>query len=271
MTIAIGQLCHRGVILSADTLLSYPDGTCGEDDKIVSFVGASGLFAIANASDDFNATKTMVGSLRDILVRERIANLGRLQAAVSRQMTDWHSAFGQNAPPISSLLLAARLEGDGPRLYQCSPPNTFLQVTDSYVAVGAGAFITDPLNRMLFGTTSEHNPVQVSMRYMSYLMYRAKKDLPGHCGKRTTCVIIGTDSTEPIIATFIDIALAERSAPNLDFLLYSMTTMYLGSSDENMKSNADGIAAMLVGQKDFRATVFHDIYGQQITLSRVIK
>jgi hypothetical protein len=96
-------------------------------------------------------------------------------------------------------------------------------------------------------------------------MYKAKKDNI-YCGKRTTCVILGFDSTNPIQVNFAEMQLAEKDAGQLDFLLQCTATFYLGSTEENIQKNAEGVAQMLITQKTMRARIFHDTYGREIKL-----
>src|SRR5437667_12905336 len=75
MTIAIGQSCYRGVIIGADTLAMRPDGSTTEEIKTTSFVGKSGIFALANASDNLYATQTMVNSLVQALTSANLTSM----------------------------------------------------------------------------------------------------------------------------------------------------------------------------------------------------
>jgi len=262
MTIAIGIQAHRGIAIAADTLVTLPNGTAKEESKLSAFTGQSGIFVIANASNDLNATKTMANSLQDMLRNTRLPNVGDLQAEVSREMLDWYGKLASDQ--TSQFVFAAKLHGDEPRLYLCEPPSTFLQITDCYIAAGIGAFVTDLLHSLLFRTTGYTN-IQAALRQMSYLIYRAKKD-NAFCGKRTSCAIIGIESKEPIIVNPLDMQLAEREAGQLDFLVQSTTTLYLESTEANIHQNSQGIAQMMVGQQTMRTRLFHDTYGQEITL-----
>lgn len=263
MTIAIGMNCWRGILIAADTLVTYPDGTAKEMTKVTSFRGKSGIFVIANASSDLNATRTMVNSLTDRLAKAQISDVRELQKQFSEETLAWYGKLANDQ--ASQLVFGCKLDQDAPRLFYCEPPSTFLPITDGYVGAGGGAFVTDPLHKKLFGTTSALTPVQVALRRMSYLIYRAKQE-NALCGKRTTCTVIGVDSMQPIEVNVLDLEAAEKYGTQLDFLLGATATLYLGSIEENIDTNAQGIASMLKGQKTMRAALFHDTGGQEISL-----
>lgn len=71
---------------------------------------------------------------------------------------------------------------------------------------------------------------------------------------------------QPIEVNVLDLEAAEKYGTQLDFLLGATATLYLGSIEENIDTNAQGIASMLKGQKTMRAALFHDTGGQEISL-----
>lgn len=263
MTIALGYRCTGGVIVAADTLVTYPNGTSKEESKVTAFVGISGTYAIANASSDLNATKTMMNSLMSRLAQKAIPDVGALQQEVSEEMLTWYGKLP--AEHNAELILAAKLAGGFPELYYCEPPSTFLPVNTNYIGAGAGAFVTDALAAALFGE-SVHSEVQVALRKVAYLLYRAKKDCASSCGKRTVCCIIGENAVGPIIVTSVDMEAGERNSSQLDILLQSTSVLYLGSTAENIEGNSEGIALMMRTQQKMRTFAFHDIHGQAISL-----
>jgi 20S proteasome alpha/beta subunit len=263
MTIALGMACHKGIIVAADTQIAV--GMAAQKaSKMCLFKGKSGAFAIAFASDDVNATRTLINKIQRTLESTECKNAIELEGLICGEMTNWRAAY-TFSPPAMQLILSSRLANDGARLYFCEPPNTFLEHHDGYVAAGTGAEVTDPLNATLFGFGHEYTDVQAALRRVSYLMYRAKKDNL-LCGKSTYCGIVSWNCDAPIIVNHLDFEMAEKYANELDFLLYSSATIYLGGAENKLKENVKGIAEMFVGLASFRTAQFHDTYGQIVAL-----
>jgi hypothetical protein len=105
--------------------------------------------------------------------------------------------------PYIGFILGCRLaptqnNSDCLGLYLCESSGIVLRKTvqdsNGYVAIGAGAVVTDPLFRTLFGPLVHP---RVCLAQLSYLMYRAKKDCRGACGGGTDAVLLRTDDPEP--------------------------------------------------------------------------
>jgi ATP-dependent protease HslVU (ClpYQ) peptidase subunit len=62
MTIAIGMACHMGVIVAADTQIAI-GAIAQKASKLYLFKVKSGAFAVAFASDDANATRTLINKI----------------------------------------------------------------------------------------------------------------------------------------------------------------------------------------------------------------
>ena len=99
MAAAIGQEVLNGVIVAADMLIARGDGSASEGSKVTAFKGQSGVFAVANASENLDATRTMVNTLKDKLANKKFSTPGAVQDEVSRVITDWYGTFGGNKPP----------------------------------------------------------------------------------------------------------------------------------------------------------------------------
>src|SRR5437764_250457 len=123
MTIALGMACHKGVIVAADTKIAVGNAA-QKASKLYAFEGKSGAFAIAFASDDGNATRTLINKIERRLTNTFCPDLIELEKLVCEEMTAWRSAFTVG-PPAMQLILSSRLKHDGARLYFCEPPNTF--------------------------------------------------------------------------------------------------------------------------------------------------
>jgi 20S proteasome alpha/beta subunit len=264
MTIALGVACHKGIIVAADTQIAI-GSAAQKASKLYLFKGKSGAFAIALASNDVNATRTLINRIQRKLDTTDCADSVALETSVCAEMAAWSAAFTVGAPlPEMEIILSARLINHGARLFFCQPPATFLEHHD-YVAAGTGAAVTDPLNTTLFGFTHYYTDVQAALRRVSYFMYRAKKDTIT-CGKSTYCGIVSWNCDEPIVVNHLDFEVAEKWASELDFLLHTSATLYLGGAEDHLKENAQGIAGNFESLASFRTVQFHDIYGQVITL-----
>jgi 20S proteasome alpha/beta subunit len=263
MTIALGMACHKGIIVAADTQITT-GVSIHRDSKLQTFIGKSLVGALVYASDDINATKTLVRTIERTLRNQECADTLKLEELICGDMTAWRSAYAGTAPAMQ-LILAVRIKGDGARLFFCEPPNTFLENREGYVAAGTGADVTDSLHDTLFGLSDDMTEVQAALRRMSYLMYRAKKDNL-FCGKTTHCAIVSWDCPEAIIVNHLDIAAAERISTELDFLLHTASTLLLSSTDETIKKNAEAVGKMMEGHKGVRISTFHDLGQNVITL-----
>jgi len=263
MTIAIGMPCYRGVIVAADTQIAI-DYTAQKGSKLIFFKGKSGAFAIAFASDDVNASRTLINRIQRKLEATPCADAIELESIVCSVMADWSAAYVHGIPlPSMELILSSRLINDGARLYFCQPPATFVEQY-AYVGAGIGTYVTNPLNTTLFGF-ADCTEVQAALRRVAYLMYRAKKDTTS-CGKSTYCVVVSWNCDIPSIVNHLDFEIAEKYATELDFLFHSTSSLYLGGEESALETNAQGIADMFKGCASFRTVQFHGVDGQVIKL-----
>ena len=261
MTIAIGLQYYGGVLVASDNKVVLSDGSVKYAAKLNAFKGKSGIFAIVASTNDANASKTLENKIEKFLRNNAVSNREELEHAFATQMSSWYVIAGEKAG--IQFVLGACLKNDGARLYFCEPPNSFVEINDGYVAVGSGASVTDPLHKMLFGFSDHDSPI-VSLRKLSYLMYRAKKD-SALCGGRTHCALLHPTFDEPRIVNILDLEAAEKKGPGLDFLLQSAALFALSSTDKTLKGNGAGLGQMLENLAGLRAVVFHDNYGDKIT------
>jgi ATP-dependent protease HslVU (ClpYQ) peptidase subunit len=263
MTIAIGMACHGGIIIAADTQIAIGNAA-QKASKLYIFKAKSGPFAIAFATEDTNATRTLINRIQRNLANADCADSDELEKIICKYMTEWRSAYTINPPPMQ-LVLACRLNQEAPRLFFCEPPNTFLEHDDGYVAAGSGADVTDSLHSTLFGASTTPSIEQAALRRVAYLMYRAKQDNV-LCGKSTYCAIVSWDCNFPLIVNHLDFEVAENYATELDFLLKCTATLYLGGAEDKVKDNAKGIADNFEGLATFRLAKFRGLNGEVIKL-----
>lgn len=271
MTIAMGYRCLNGVVVAADTMVLI--GTdAQEGTKLDARLTKYGRFAFVNASDDGDATATLVDDIFHAIDNSPALNTYQdLGKVIKASMTSWRKGFGGRKPPGTQLILGAQLRNLQACVYACDPPNTFREKED-YWAVGAGAAVTDPLYQTLFSTHGgEYTDVQGVLRRISYLFYRAKKDHI-YCGKNTECAIIslGTPATEwPITVDPDDMKRAELYMQEVDNLLSSAAIFVTASNAiaSTLDQDANELAKILRSLDDVRTLTFHNNYGDVIKLS----
>jgi 20S proteasome alpha/beta subunit len=263
MTIALGYLCSRGVVVAADTKVTI--GTqLFEGTKLTSVWGKSGNFGIANSSDDGNAAAALQAEIGQDLERASLSDYRALSNLFKQRMTEWSDAFGQRTPPATQFIFGAKLMGDGPKLFFCEPPNTVKEI-DDYVATGSGATVTDPLYATFFDNNGgSHADVQVVLKRIAYLIYRAKKD-DLYSGKNTDCVVICDEQRGIIEVEREDFKTAEVYAADVDFVASGAAIFATGSDDAHIEQDALDLADMLK-QGNLRNVEFHGRDGQRITL-----
>jgi 20S proteasome alpha/beta subunit len=264
MTIAIGYHCFKGVIVAADTAIVLPPADLQEETKLTTFVSASGSFAIVNASNDGNATATLLADVTDKVRSDNPSTYSDLQRIFKREMTEWRRAFGRRRPPDTQLILAAKLLNNPPKLFFCEPPNTVVE-KDDYIAAGYGAAVTDPVYSTLFKQDGgEYSDVQQVLRRVSYMMYRAKKDNV-YCGKKTDCAVVWKHDAYPEDVQQSDMERAEKRSEELDWLFSAVTMFAFGGSTTEMDSVELG---KLIGESTtmFRGTTFRGRGGEELSL-----
>jgi hypothetical protein len=263
MTIAIGYRCHNGVVLAADTLVIIgPD--VQEGQKLDIGKTANGSFAFVNSSMDANATATLIADIcHGLQANKSLTTYRDVGNVVKTIMTEWRRGFGGRRPPETQLILGAKLFGLPAGLFLCEPPNTFLE-KDDYVAVGAGASVTDPLYKTLFGNNGgDHTEVHSILRRVAYLVYRAKKD-SWMCGKATTAALVHQGGREPTRVRDMDMDDAEANASVIDFLLGSAAIFALDGDEDSVEYHASSLGDMLKSAKGLRSMRFHEEHGSEL-------
>jgi len=264
MTIAIGYRCYGGVIVAADTLTTIGQ-EAHEGTKLTAFWTQAGAFAFVDSSDDANATQSLSLEVKREIENQTPESYEDLGKIIKSVMTEWRRGFGARKPPSSALIVGAKIRTDCDMgLFLCEPPNTFRPVSD-YVAMGAGASVTDFLHNYLFSHLSgEYIDVQAVLRRIAYMLYRAKKDTIV-CGKRSHAAVISTHTALPVLVDMDALAHAETMSANLDTLLSAVAEFALDSTSETVKSKLADLMAMLESS-EVRSTRFRDDrYGEEIT------
>jgi len=272
MTLALGRICTGGLIIAADTKMTWDDGSTYDAIKVKSEVTDNGVYVIASSSVDGNAADTVVSQLMLDLRRIDPKSLIGVEQTVKAALTDWYSAFRGN--PLVQLLVGVFIPPNpafsnrhGLRLYFCEPPNTIARKMPSdssrgYIAVGAGLKIADPLFKILFD--SPVSP-RVCLGQISYLMYRAKKDCGAYCGGQTDAVFLKETHAEPTWIKRLDMACAESFGPHLDKALGRTASAVISETEgADTKAVLDLASDISFQGLAYRRVQFHSRAGEEI-------
>jgi hypothetical protein len=256
MTLAIGMECRGGIILAADTRASYADGSVAEIRKVTHLTTTTGMFAIAQSSEDANAASSLVRILEYALQNQPNISTVTLESLIEEQMRSWYAPIYDNRPTVQ-LLIGACLSSDGERrLYFCEPPSTIVQVSGGYKAIGQGFTVSDPIHAYwlrqgpaLLG----HSP-HSCLCQISYLIHKAKQQLPGWVGGNTDAILITEKSNFPYIIERQSMASAEGHGSMFDISVSKFASIV-------MSGNSGGTETIL--------KIAENIYQSSLNYSRL--
>jgi hypothetical protein len=240
MTLALAMVCDGGLMLAADTRLSYGDGTITtEATKLTGFASVGGMYAIAHSSEDANAANSLIGEIRLGLQNNNPKTFQVFEATVSSVLRTSYQPFHDNRPTIR-LLIGACIEQEQDRgLYLCEPPNTVSRVYEHYKAVGDGWQVSDPIYKWFEDRAPW--PPHACLCQISYMMYRAKKLFPGSVGGHTDVAFLTDPNSAPYWIKPLSMMTAEAYGINLDRYLSSITSAIMGQNcgdlDEILKTS----------------------------------
>jgi hypothetical protein len=247
MTIAIGALCSDGLIVAADTRVVMTDGATSVGVKMHTGMSSTCSFVIANATDDGNAANTLIPDIISELEQDDPQSLPLAEMNVRATMARWVSQHPHGAPPVQLIMgiyvntpqSPIGRNGGGMELYFCEPPNTMVRKTAlddcrGYIAIGAGSIVTDPLYRMLFAGSAS---TRGRLLQISYLMYKAKKDMASACGGKTNAVLLRHNHEFPVWIDNIYMTIAERNGETFDMVLRQAAWGMIG--DFQVESETD--------------------------------
>ena len=263
MTIAIGMMCNGGAIVAADCLFVTLDGSKTRGRKVCMANAPHIAFAIAQSSEDSNAAEGLVREISSKLGNPATVGWQLFEAAIKSKMTEWHAAYGSLTPPTTQLIIGAAIPNQGTRLYFCQPPFTALQKTGGYVSAGSGAAVADTLFNLLFTPAFKTQHIQVVLREISYLMYRAK-GIEGNtwCGGPTDAIYLDTQTSRTEWIYGNDFKSAEEASFQLDLILNTASTAALSQSNQWFDENVKSVGGVIRQCERLRETVFHDLHGR---------
>lgn len=190
MTLAIGMYCADGIVMAADTRITFEDGSISDIKKVEVLSTDHGQFAFAQSADDANAATSLVSEIKASISAKEPTSFQAIEATVKDVMRGWYPV-DQNRPTVQLLLGACLPEEIFPHeLYFCEPPVTVTRILESYKAIGGGWVITDPIYKHWLngGIKTLHE----SLCQISYLMYKGKQLLPRDVGGHTDAVFISS-------------------------------------------------------------------------------
>jgi hypothetical protein len=263
MTVAIGMLSTHGAVIAADTRLSRLDGSTYSARKLCVNKSPNGVFAIAFAADDASAAQTLVDDLMNDLVESNPISLQQVEELARPQMTRWAATYLHSTPNIELILGASILDSETSGknrgrigLYFCQPPNTMNRVQfhgsnpETYIGIGQGASITDPLYRGLFDSIA--GP-KTCLQRIAYLMYRAKKDYANGCGGDTTAVFLRESPPGAFEIAPVWMQGAEITSASVDKGLSLASSAILSPTLENAEAICDLFRAQVRNMSGFRS------------------
>lgn len=275
MTIGIGALCGGGAVIAADTRVIGSDGLTHDERKVRIERSHSGVFVTTYSALDVNAAKSLLNDVYEELLQSDLSTLRDVEGIVRPVMARWSASHPHGAPAVDFILGAAlstpwtpdRTTCGGLGLYHCEPPATMTRkhfrepVPATYVAIGDGSSIVDPLRKSLFRTMT--NPV-VCLKQIGYLMYRAKKDFASTCGGATTAVFLRENSPADFEIVPICMDQAERLGPQLDMMLGTASDALLASTNERATEFCDMFRARVGLLRGYRQLNFITQFGQEL-------
>src|SRR5208337_121977 len=104
MTLAIGMQCKDGIVLAADTRVSYQDGSISDITKVQSIYTGNGVYAIAQSSHDANAASSLMAEIRTGLLSENPASFPDIENVIKHVMREWYVPVYENRPTVHLLI-----------------------------------------------------------------------------------------------------------------------------------------------------------------------
>jgi hypothetical protein len=253
MTLAVGMLCEDGLILSADTRISYTDGSAAEGLKLKVFESGSGVYAVAQSSDDNHAADSLVAELKAGVQKKPPKSLLDFVAIAKKTMNDWYVPVYDNRPLVQ--LLVGLFVADEWGFYFCEPPNTVTFIRDKYKAIGDARMITDH-----FYGWFDNGPVpspHATLCQVGYLMHKAKKIHPFSVGGATDAVVLIRGFNKPLFVDRMDMRDAESHGENMDGLLAGFAAIFMQHGSSGGEEIARIARQVFEFNLDYRKVEFH--------------
>jgi len=242
MTLAIGMICQGGILVTADTRVSYDDGSVADVEKVSGFASHSGLYAIAQSSHDANAANSLIAELEGKLAGARPSSsqpsyFSEVEQVIKEVLRQWYAPVYENRPSVQLLVGVVLEQEKTPALYFCEPPSTVCRIWDAYKAIGAGWVISDPIYK--YWTQGGVRPLHETLCEASYLMYKGKQLLPASIGGFTDAIFIGSNASALYRVERKSMATAEACGPAFDRAMSKIVSLAMsggaGGTPETLK------------------------------------
>src|SRR5271165_5301577 len=255
MTLGVAMLCEDGLLLAADTRLSYTDGSVAEAIKLKAFEAGNGVFGIVQSSSDFHAAESLVSEFKEKLKATPPTSRLGFVAIAKKILSDWYVPVHENRPDVQ-LLVGFLLEGGEWGFYFCEPPNTVTFIHDKYKAIGDARVFTDPIYTGWFDNGPIPSPF-TALCQTSYIMQKAKKLHPVSVGGNTDAALLLKGSTAPLFIKRLDMMTAEGYGSTLDGLLSGFVGIIMGNRSDGPGAISDLGKQIFEFGLDYTKVEFH--------------
>jgi hypothetical protein len=232
MTLALAMVADTGLILAADTRVSYDDGSIADVQKITGWAGKDAMYAVVHSSHDANAADSLIHGIRTRLEDQEVNGIREVETQIRRAFKEWYVPVHDARPTIQLLLGCSLKGGTQPFLYYCEPPSTVKPIGECYTAIGDGWQVSDAIYKWF----EDRSPwaIHPCLCQISYMMYRAKKLRPSSVGGYTDVGILTDWQTVPYWINRTDMAMVESFGLMLDRHLSNFASMAMGGNAKGM-------------------------------------
>jgi 20S proteasome alpha/beta subunit len=207
MTLALGIISNKGILLAADTRLSYENGSVQDAIKIFDIPLPSGRYIATHSSEDAFAAESLINEIRRKLEERPPDSFPAFETDIKNTLRQWYVYEHENRPRMD-LLIVARIEREQcAKMYFCRPPNTVIAVEGNFRAIGEWT-ASDQIYKWF--EAKDPKPLHECLCQASYIMHKTKELFPGNVGGETDVVVMGA-TDEPLWIERLSMKVAESN------------------------------------------------------------
>ena len=182
-----------------------------------------------------NAANSLIGDIRQGLEDNQFPeSLPAVETRIKMEMQKSYVPVHENRPVIQ-LLIGASIHGHSQQiLYFCEPPITVSRLYENYRAIGDGWRVSDPIYKW-YEDRAPWSP-HACLCQISYMMYRAKKTLPGTIGGHIDVGFLTDAQTVPYWINRRDMAEVEAYGLPFDRHLSNFASAAVGKNTEGTEA-----------------------------------
>ena len=263
MTIALGILASDGVVIAADTELSWGEGYRKSEGAKIAVVEEAGL-AIAGAGD-YGLIEALSHELQQTILARRTVGLGGIRQAIKANITRFYRDHVLPwKDPAFDLSLLIGLERMGRRALWVTHRTTMRPCVCA--AIGAGSAEADTMFVDLFSLKKRPLlDLDTARLIAGYITHIAKDRVPG-CGKNTDVVLIAGGKAEQLSRGTV--GLLEQDIAEFLELQNRLAQFALGYLHVDDEREAAGHLAkfFLAARKRYRETMGFRLESERWTL-----